>query len=84
MADTFLSMPEPRTDAEYEAAINEMFAEMDRLNKLIKQDDEEIEQSRRRTKELSAQSELWKKKTAIVAADNHARLERLMASLQLC
>jgi predicted nucleic acid-binding Zn-ribbon protein len=67
MEDTFFV---PRTDAEYEAAIEQMLAEMRRLNERMKDDQTAIER-------LKAETRALKEETDAVKARLRARLDAL-------
>lgn len=50
MVETILSKPRPKTETEYEAAIQEMFAEMDRLDESIRRKQAEIDRLKAKTR----------------------------------
>jgi hypothetical protein len=55
MDDIVSPQPVLKTDADYKAAIEECLAEMKRLHEQMKRDQEAIEKSRARTREMLAQ-----------------------------
>lgn len=50
------SQPVPQTSADYEAAVEQLLAEMKRLNQLIQSDRTDIEQLKAETRTLKAET----------------------------
>jgi peptidoglycan hydrolase CwlO-like protein len=68
MDDTLFA---PRTDAEYEAIIEQMLREMQHLNQKMQEDQAEIER-------LKAETRILKAETEAIKARTQARLNSLM------
>lgn len=52
MQNTAVTLPEPRTEAEYQAAIDQMLTEMERLNRQMESDRKEIDRLKSETRAL--------------------------------
>jgi predicted nucleic acid-binding Zn-ribbon protein len=63
MADLTVPSLVPRTEAEYEAAVAEMIAEMQRINMRIRQEQTEIERLQRESQQLKAETNAIKTRT---------------------
>jgi len=74
MDNIILTRPAPQTAAEYEAALAEMFAEMDRLDQQREKDRAEIERLRTETEAIQARTQRLK-------AESRAMPTRLAVAL---
>ncbi len=75
MNDVISSPPAPQTAADYEAELEEMWMEIERLNALIKSDQADIDR-------LKAESDAIRAETEIIKARTQARLDSLARMMQ--
>lgn len=54
MDETLRTDPTMKTDSDYKRAIDEMLREIERLSDVMKRDQQDIESSRKRTREMLA------------------------------
>lgn len=63
MSETILTFPDPRSEDEYKATLEWMFAEMQRLNQKIQEDQAEIDRLKAETRVLKAETDVIKTRT---------------------
>jgi len=63
MSDLTVAQLRPRTDAEYQVAIDDLFAEVDRIQAKMSQDQADIQRLKVETQILKAESDLIKART---------------------
>lgn len=85
MVDQFLfPFSEPGTDAEYEAAIEQMLAEMKRLNQQIQDDQAEIDRLKVETATMKEETKRLKAEGFQIHSDIRTTLDRLKAAVASC
>ena len=84
MSDFSFMFAEPQTDAECEAVLAEIMAEIERLNQMMRNDDIEIARLKAESQEWKEESERLKAEGRILDLEIRTMLERMEAETQPC
>lgn len=81
MSEIMLPFAEPQSEAEYEAAFQRLLAELERLNRQMRDDQTEIERLQIESAAYKTQSQRLKAEGKRLNADIRARLDTLRTTL---